>query len=376
VVNGTRTPTHVPLDAEQQNAVVGVMLTDMADRASCSGTLIADRYVLTAKHCTEGRSATYLKVIFGQNDLSPLLTMDVQSKREHATHDMTILVLPSAPSIAVRPIPIALENLTNADVTARITLEQAGYGDLGNGTQGGRYFAAEKLVRFETEGDVLVVDGEGQRGVCWGDSGGPSMRIAPAGDARVVGALSWGDQSCVDQDRYARTDVVRPWIEGIAGPTPTAGPQPCGTVTTTGSCDASGTHATWCNAGALQRDTCQTGTVCAMSSGVGYRCIPVAQDPCQGHTYYGRCNGQTLVWCANGQILSRPCSQCGEECTLVDETTGYACVAGGCGNLDYLGACEGNVAVWCDNGQRMSQDCTPSGETCQWVNSQIGYYCN
>jgi hypothetical protein len=378
IINGTRTPTYVPLDAAQQMAVVGLAF-GATRGADCSGTLIAERIVLTAQHCTQGEDPSSIYVLFGVDDSAPDLAVQVAQKREHPTHDVALLTLSQSPSatIEVRPVPIVLEDLTDADIG--ITVEQAGYGAISlRGATDGRYFVAEPLAGFESDENVLVVDGQGQRGVCYGDSGGPSMRIAPAGDVRVIGVLSWGDPTCVDRDRFARTDYARSWIEQTTGPTPGAGPQPCGSlVTAEGSCNETGTQAIYCENDIQQHVLCPSGQVCAWSAAAsGYRCVDAATDPCGGVTRFGTCTEGTLRWCDRDVVRERNCTACGERCAVKDATTGYACIPSNCGDLTYQGRCVGTVAEWCnEQGQRETLDCATRGQTCGFVNPEIGYYC-
>src|SRR5687767_8160919 len=79
IVNGTRMPTHVPLDASQQLAAVAVEFGRNSG-AGCSGTLIADRVAITAKHCTEGERASDTFILFGVDDSRPLLRVPVSVK--------------------------------------------------------------------------------------------------------------------------------------------------------------------------------------------------------------------------------------------------------------------------------------------------------
>jgi len=376
VYNGTRSPTHVPLDALAARAVVA--LSDSGPRdGSCSGTLIAPRVVLTALHCTEGTPGTDFYVLFGPDDSAPLAAIQTSRKREHPNLDLALLELSRAPDglVDVTPIPIVLEDLTAADIG--VMVENAGFGRTQSGRSDGLYFVAEPIDGFEDQGGFVVVNGMGQRGVCFGDSGGPSMRITPAGDARVIGALSWGDESCVGRDRFTRTDLARSWIEEWTGPTPSAGPRPCGNVTAQGVCNPTGTTAQWCDGSVLQVDTCAAGTGCGWDQGVsGWRCIPQGVNACDGVTAYGACDGQALSWCDRGTLRTRPCDVCGERCVLASEAQGYACITSNCGGLSFEGECAGAVAQWCNSaGQREAVDCAASGRSCGYAGETQGYYC-
>ena len=377
VYYGTRDPTHVPLSAEQILAVVALSQNPNGG-SNCSGTLISEDVVLTAKHCTQGWNASNIFVLFGQDDDNPVLAIQTEQKRQHQNRDLALLRLTEKPadSIDVEPIPIVLNNLSSLDIG--ITAEQAGYGRTETGYSDGRFFVAEELYGFENGDQNLVVNGYGEKGVCFGDSGGPSMRIGTAGETRVMGALSWGDGSCVDLDRYSRVDVVRSWVEEWAGPTPEAGPQPCEDVTTVGSCAPDGSEATYCSsADELMIEECDDDEICDYSADAdGYRCILQTDAPCGGETYFGRCDGETLVWCDEGRVRERPCDACDERCGLVDSQRGYDCMLNGCGDVDYLGRCtEDGVAEWCSNGELRRRDCASQDLACGFVNDEVGYFC-
>jgi len=259
-----------------------------------------------------------------------------------------------------------------------MTLEQAGYGRTETGSSNGRFFVAEPLDGFENNGATLVVNGMGERGVCYGDSGGPSLRMSPAGDVRVVGELEWGDESCVGRDRYTRVDTIRSWIEEWTGPTAGAGPVPCGSMTTEGVCNPDGNAVRFCAGDVLAYQACESGSSCGWSAGDnGWRCIPLAANPCAGATEHGRCDGQSLQWCERGGIArARDCQACGERCVLVNGDFGYGCVTSNCGDVNYRGQCQGDVAQWCNtSGQLQTSDCAEQERHCGVVSRETGYFC-
>jgi hypothetical protein len=334
--------------------------------------LIGDRVVLTAQHCTAGVAATSIEILFGVDDLRPVLAVPVTAKVEHRTRDAALLTLAYAPSsrIAVRPIPIYLGTLTRADEGA--TVEQAGYGET-ESSEWGRFFVTELL---ESVGDTtFTVNGFGRQGVCFGDSGGPSLMTTAEGDVRVIGDLSEGDPECGNRDHFVRADAIRPWIESVTGPTPPAGPLPCGEVSAEGACTEGGSAATYCDDGALVHEPCQD--VCGWS-GIGWRCVPRTADPCGGLSHLGECAGRTARWCDRGTIQTRDCGACGETCLFLGDRVGFDCEQDPsvCGELDFLGRCDGDVAEWCnEDTERERVDCAAQGQVCRYIDARTGYYC-
>ena len=375
VYYGTRDPSHVRLTPAQKRAVVGVG-SGQPPGASCSGTLIADDVVLTATHCTEGTRATSFYVTFGVDDEQPELVIAATQKTEHPELDIAMLRLASRPADRIDVVPIAAFAGTLSQADAGELFEQAGFGQTEAGYSNGRFFVAEPFIGFE-QGGYLRVNGEGRHGVCFGDSGGPSLRQTPEGDVRVMGALSWGDESCMGVDRYTRTDLVQDWIADFAGPIPTPGQTTpgCGSVTSTGRCSPDGTVAEFCSDGRLVQDACGAAEVCGGTRD-GARCIPASDDPCGGVTAFGTCSDNVLTWCDGGTVRTRDCGVCGDDvCGLVDNAVGFACKEDPCAGLDYLGSCDGSVARWCDEGEVKTLDCSQQGDTCGFVNDEIGFYC-
>jgi hypothetical protein len=362
---GTAQPSYVPLTSGQVLAI--------GQLAGCSATLITPSWVLTAKHCGLAAGANFC---IGTSPANANTCFKVVAAINHPDQDTTLAYLgvdARSKLPAVEPIPIMTDALDSTWIGK--TAEAAGYGDQEDGGFGEREFTAEPIV---TVGEWLTIDGQGSRGACYGDSGGPVMVIAADNSVRVAGTLEWGADSCVGEDNYARTDVIVDWIESYTGPTQVgSGPFPCGTISAEGRCMAGGNVATWCGTDqTLQTETCSGGESCGWDgSSSGYRCIGGA-DSCGGVDTFGTCEGAVARWCEGGQPKSRDCGSCLQKCTFDSTTGGAGCVEDPCRGLDYQGRCNGNVAEWCENGVFMNRDCSEDNTTCEYIDMQTGYYCN
>ena len=307
VIDGTREPTHVTMTAGQQLGVIYLTSSGRPGSYWCSGTLVAPTIVTTAKHCTSGNRG--MAVAFGRDPAGNDPIVDVVQVFEHPSLDVSILVLRQdatevVPGVEV--IPINRRALGGGDVGT--TVEVGGYGETRQQGRSGRWFGALEIV--EVSSTALNIYGQGRRGFCFGDSGGPVFMRDGNGQTVTVGVISaTQDQSCLGWGFTERIDVLASWIDEIeAGGTPDGG--------------------------------------------------------CNGLDYLGRCDGDVAQWCEQDLVRTRDCGAKGVGCAFIDNQVGYIC---DCTNVPPTGRCHGDAIQRCEGNRLREEDCGSRGLTCGLV---------
>lgn len=87
-----------------------------------------------------------------------------------------------------------------------------------------------------------------------------------------------------------------------------------------------------------------------------------------------RCDGDTVVTCANGDVTRRDCGDEGLQCAYVDSAAGTTCVASACGVVGPLGRCTGATLSTCADGAVTEVECG-ADQVCGFVDATTGYAC-
>jgi len=201
---------------EQSARAVGEVVDDAGpDGFYCTGLLVADQLVITAKHCVFGGGVRFL---VGADASRPDGVIDVAETVPHEALDLALLVLDEPAVHLATPIPI-FNDVPNASWIGRDVII-SGFGQQEDGRIGELEFLGERIIRVDATS--ITVMGEGESGACLGDSGGPLLIRDGGGSIAVAGVLSKGSASCTGIDIYIRLDVVREWL-GQAGVASTRG---------------------------------------------------------------------------------------------------------------------------------------------------------
>lgn len=197
----------VPQEEKHPGHFNTVALVKEDGKIFCSGSIVAENLVVTAKHCLMDKKDQKLRLYFGddttqaKDDLyRPIVAHDVRHPTDWTmtfpSFDIAWVKFEGELPRPFRPLPI-LTNPENLRPGARIL--QVGYGDhnpnVGEVEAGQKLWGETRLLRYINNPrffHILLFHGEEGQGSCHGDSGGPAY-IQIEGQWFIIGVTNGFD---------------------------------------------------------------------------------------------------------------------------------------------------------------------------------------
>lgn len=211
-----------------------------AGNSVCGGTIISDKWIITAAHCLKGVGPNNVYVRVGTSNFYSrdegknygAKSVKIHERYDYKTYinDIALVELkspidyPNAEKIEMVSEDDALQGIEDPGVLATLT----GWGVV----KAGNKMAPEILQKVylpivsnetasavwsDTSNTILMAGYKnGTKDACFGDSGGPL--VVPFGeDFKLAGIVSWGSSLCNSYGAYTRVSSYENWIKEKTG---------------------------------------------------------------------------------------------------------------------------------------------------------------
>jgi secreted trypsin-like serine protease len=306
----------------------------------CTATLIAPRKLVTAAHCVLGFLPSHMQFVIGADMSKPEATLRVASLQAHPLYDPNainndIAIVTLAEDAPVQPLAV-LDKMDSTYVGKSLLFVgygvTDGYAQTGEGMKRAVWMDVSKLSPSQFQYNDTT------RNTCNGDSGGPAFYRDSAGTYFVAGVTSYGDAHCTQYGVDTRADKYLSFL-GVSGEKPA--------------------------------DAASSDDRADADAGAG----------CGSESFTGRCDGNTVVWCDNDKVYKSDCAAEAKTCLFDDTDRYYGCgelpvkVDDPCNGESFSGRCDGNTLVWCESNQVFTLDCGGKNASCDWDGSNSYYNC-